>query len=116
MTTPALHLKSLLLRARRALPGRKVSPLKEGVAKTWTDRPPTPMPSAFTPSNPVGRFWTSLSSPFEWRAKYRADPLFAGKTLVRGWLRRGLGLARALDLLEQGLERHVAAGDHEHAE
>src|SRR6476646_4367378 len=57
MTMPALHPKSLSLRARRALPGRKVSPLKEGVAKTWTDRPPMPMPSAFTPSNPA---WTVL--------------------------------------------------------
>src|SRR5512133_2708439 len=58
MTMPALHPKSLPLRARRALPGRKVSPLKEGVTKTWTERPPMPMPSAFTPSNAVGLFWT----------------------------------------------------------
>src|SRR4051794_17629465 len=41
-----LRARGGLLRARGGLPG------------LWTQRPPMPMPSAFTPSNTFGRFWT----------------------------------------------------------
>src|SRR6476469_10930606 len=52
-------------RQTRPAPARErgiESPIEEGVPETWTERPPMPMPSAFTPSNTVGRFWTGVGS------------------------------------------------------
>src|SRR6478609_6993578 len=62
MTIPVLRPKSLPPRARRVYPGRKVRRFEGGVAKSWTESPPMPMPSAFTPSNPVGRSWTGVDA------------------------------------------------------
>src|SRR6476661_5142217 len=56
MTMPALS-PNLAVRQKRLAPGRE-NRIEKGVPESWTDRPPMPIPSAFTPSKRVGRSWT----------------------------------------------------------
>src|SRR6478609_146511 len=95
MVLPAFSLPA----TRRASPprGTKLGRFQGRVPETWTERPPMPVPSAFTPSNVVGRSWTGVAAAF---ALPRLGPAFGEGERAGA---EGLALALALPRLALGL-------------